>query len=522
MKYESDIIIIGSGIAGMTAAYYAAENGLTVNIITKSNIAQDSNTYYAQGGIIYKGKNDSTNSLIQDILNAGAGLSLPENVKILAEEGPHYIQDLLINKAKINFTKNKGGGLDLTEEAAHSVRRIIHSSDTTGKAISKGLYKIIKKMKNIKIFQNHLCLDLIMNHTHNKNKLSIYNPHETLGAFVLDLKSHSIKTFTSKVTMLASGGLGQIYKYTTNTLSATGDGFAIAERAGAHIINMEYTQFHPTALYASKPNMFLISEAVRGEGGKLKNIDNKLFMKKYHPKCSLAPRDVVARAIHEEMLKNHQSHVLLDIYSYLSVKKIKKKFPTIYKTCHENKINITKEPIPVVPAFHFICGGIKANKWGQTNIRRLFALGEVACTGIHGANRLASTSLLEGLVWSGRAIQYIINNKQKYKYKKTFKIHPLKISPHHKLTIDPACITQDWETLKNIMWNYVGLVRSHKRLSRALNNLKNLRNTIMDFYQKNQINKEVIELNNAVQTALMIAKNALKNKKSHGTHFRID
>lgn len=522
MKYESDILIIGTGIAGMTAAHYAAEHGLTVNLITKDEILTGSNTYYAQGGIIYRGEDDSTESLIKDIIEAGAGLSLPEHVKILADEGPHYIQDLLINKAKINFTKNKAGGLDLTEEAAHSVRRIIHSADATGKAIIEGLYSVIKKKKNIKIFSKHLCLDLIINQRHIKNKLSIYDSIETFGAYILDLKSQVIKNFIAKTVILANGGLGQIYTYTTNNISSTGDGFAIAERAGAKIINMEYTQFHPTALYQRKPNMFLISEAVRGEGGKLRTIDNIDFMKKYHPKKSLAPRDVVARAIQEEILKRHQPYVHLDIHSYLPAQVIKDKFPTIYKTCLENKINITKDSIPVVPAFHFICGGIHADKWGRTNIQRLFAIGEVACTGIHGANRLASTSLLEGLVWAGRVIKYIIKHKKEYQINRSLKINTVKIPSNHINQVDPACIKQDWDNLKNIMWNYVGLVRSKKRLTRALNNLKNLRDTINDFYQNNLFNKDVIELRNAVQTALIIVRSAIKNKRSLGTHYRTD
>lgn len=522
MTHESDILIIGSGIAGMTAAYYAAENGFSVNIITKGDIIRDSNTYYAQGGIIFRGEDDSSESLIKDIINAGAGLSLPKSVKILTEDGPFYIQDLLIKKARINFTKDEAGNLDLTEEAAHSARRIIHKSDKTGKAISQGLYRLIKNNKNIKFFKNHLCIDIIMNNQHTKDRLSIYEPAQSLGAFILDIKSGKIKTFLSKIVILASGGLGQIYLHTTNTLTATGDGFAIAQRAGAQIINMEYTQFHPTAFSLKKPNLFLISEAVRGEGGKLKTIDNIDFMKKYHPQKSLAARDIVARAIHKEMLKRHHPYVLLDIHSYLSPDVIKNKFPTIYKTCMENDIDITKKAIPVIPAFHFICGGIKVNEWGQTNINRLFAIGEVSCTGIHGANRLASTSLLESLVWGGRTVKFINTNKSNYKYKRSYKIKPLELPINYKKTINKACIRENWINLKNIMWNYVGLIRSQEHLNKALNQLKNLQNTVSDYYLNNTLNKEVIEFKNAVQTAIIITRSALKNKKSHGTHFRIN
>ncbi len=522
MNYNSDILILGTGIAGMSAAIYAAEAGFTVNLITKGDTITDSNTYYAQGGIIYRGEDDSPQTLVNDIIYAGAGLSLPKTAKIMANEGLFYIQDLLIKKAKINFTKNKAGQLDLTEEAAHSVKRIIHSTDATGKAIAEGLFKLIQNNKKIKIYKEHLCLDLIMKDKHTSTVLSIYEKPETFGAYILDLKTKNIKTFMAKATILATGGLGQIYTYTTNPISSTGDGFALAYRAGVKIINMEYTQFHPTALFQQRPNMFLITETVRGEGGRLKNIDGREFMKKYHPQSSLAPRDVVARAIHTEMLKNHQPYVLLDIHSYMDKEKIKIKFPTIYKYCLENNIDITKQEIPVAPAFHFICGGIKVNEWGKTNIARLFAIGEVSCTGIHGANRLASTSLLEGLVWAGRSIKFITENMNRYRFQKNYKIIKFKRKENAEVSTDPACIRQDWNNLKNIMWNYVGLIRNAKRLKRAYTDLKNLLDMIEDFYKENDLDKEVIELHNAVQTSMLIARSALQNKKSRGTHYRED
>ena len=522
MKYESDILIIGSGIAGMSAACYAAEKGCTVNLVTKGDAVKDSNTFYAQGGIIFKAKNDPVRNLVGDIIKAGAKLSDPGTVKLLAREGPYYIQDLLINKAEIKFTKDTAGELDLTEEAAHSARRIIHCEDATGMAISSGLYKLMKKYKNIRIFNNHLVLDLILKHKHTSSILSVYNKPETLGGYILDLRSKIIRTFIAKATILATGGAGQIFNYTTNPLIATGDGFAIAERAGADIINMEYTQFHPTALYPSKPNMFLISEVVRGEGAQLKTIDNIDFMKKYNAKGSLAPRDIVARAIHEEMLEKQHPYVLLDISSYIGTNLIKKKFPTIYKTCLEHNIDITKQPVPVVPAFHYICGGIKVDIWGKTNIKRLFAIGEVSCTGVHGANRLASTSLLEGLVWGGRAVKYFIKNKQSFILNKSvdvnkflFPIDVKKIEP-----VDPAFVKQDWDNLKNIMWNYVGLIRSSNHLKKALHDLTNLYDIIMDSYQLNLLEKNVIELKNGVETAMIITRHALQNKRSKGTHFR--
>ncbi len=518
---ETDILIIGSGIAGLTAAIYAAEANFNVTLITKGDLIKNSNTYYAQGGIIYRGKNDSKEALINDIIKAGAGLTLPEAAEVLSEEGPKYIQDLLINKAHIDFTRNSAGELDLSEEAAHSVRRIIHSKDATGEAIIAGLTQLIKKYSNIKIYTEHIGLDLIVAHKHTDNKLLIYKKPVVLGAYFLNLKNNNIVTIKAKVTILATGGTGQIYRYTTNPISATGDGFAMAYRAGATLINMEFTQFHPTALYILKPNMFLISEAVRGEGAVLKRIDGKEFMHKYHPDGSLAPRDVVSRAIHEEMLKTHTPYVLLDIASYLPAEKIKQRFPTIYKTCLEYDIDITKEPIPVVPVFHFQCGGVRVNLWGKSNLHRLFAIGEVSCTGIHGANRLASTSLLEGLVWGGRAIKYIKKHKEDYFNMPSYNILPYPFEKNSE-EVDMACIKQDWQTLKNIMWNYVGLIRSKKRLKRAISDLKNLRNTIDEFYQNSLLDKNVIELKNGVQTGLIIATAAYSNPNSIGTHFRID
>ncbi len=522
MNYESDILIIGSGIAGMSAAYYAAENGLSVYLITKGDVKKDSNTFYAQGGIIYRGENDTVRNLIKDIIKAGEKLSNPFMAKILAEEGPYYIQNLLINKAKIHFTKNQAGKLDLAEEAAHSVRRIIHSKDATGKAISDGLFKLIKKQKNIKIFKHHMVLDLILKQESNNSLFPKAVVPEALGAYILDLNSKTIKNFIAKTTILAAGGTGKIYSYTTNSLSSTGDGFAIAERAGAKIINMEYTQFHPTAFFQSKPNMFLISEAVRGEGGRLKTIDNIHFMKKQHSKGSLAPRDIVARAIHKEMMKRHYPYVLLDIHNYLSPAEIKKKFPTIYKTCLQNNIDITRQSVPVVPAFHFICGGIKVNKYGKTNIRRLFAVGEVSCTGIHGANRLASTSLLEGLVWGGRTSRYISKHRKNYSFRKPVIVPKLKLSANQSKRVDATFIKQDWDNLKNIMWNYVGLIRTAKRLNRALKSLKSLYDTVADVYKYNLLEKDVIELKNGIQAGILITRAALQNRRSRGTHFRID
>lgn len=517
-EHISDILVIGTGIAGLTAAIYAAEAGFKVNLISKGML-EDTNTYLAQGGIIYEKKDYDL--LIEDILRAGDGLSLYESVKVLAKEGAKYIDDLLIKKAKIEFTRGIDGMLDFTAEAAHSKRRIIHSADATGKAIEQGLLKLIKKDKNIETFKNHIAVELISLQYHTKERLSIYREPEVIGAYIFDIKAKKVKIFYSKTVILATGGLGQIYKYTTNHSSATGDGIAMASRIGANIINMEYTQFHPTTLYHRLKQGFLITEALRGEGAILKTIDGEEFMQKYHNMGALAPRDIVARAIHNEMIKHNHPCVLLDIHSYMEPEKIKERFPNIYKTCIEYGVDITKSPIPVVPAFHFICGGIKVDLWGRTNIKRLFAVGETSCTGVHGANRLASTSLLEGLVWAARCIRFIKENEKIYTDFRTPETYRWEES-NHKDEPDPAVINKGWRTLKDIMWNYVGLVRSTKRLKIALKELNNLRENIEEFFYHSRLNKKIIELRNGIHSAILIAKAAWRNKESIGTHYRVD
>ena len=516
---ESDVLVIGSGIAGAIAAIRAAEKGLEVVLITKSKDPSETTTSFAQGGIVYRGDGDTPELLVQDILNAGGGASNPDAARILAVEGPRLVEEYLINKAGVEFDRRETGEYDLAEEGAHSVRRILHVGDRTGAVIQEALFRYMRGVPNIRLYQGHVAVDLITPEHHSRDPLDVYAPDRVIGAYALNVDDKKVHRFMARAVILATGGLGQVYLHTTNPRGATGDGFAMAYRAGARLINMEYIQFHPTAFYTEEKTTFLITEALRGEGAILKTPDGRSFMEDYHELGSLAPRDVVARAIHEEITQHGYPYVLLDAASYIPAEKLKTRFPTIYKKCLENGIDITKEPIPVVPAVHFACGGVKVDLFGRTILRGLYAAGEVACTGVHGANRLASTSLLEGLVFGVRAADAASRELPELE------------SPRYDIPewidegleeADPALIHQDWDSLKHIMCNYVGIVRTTKRLKRAVLDLRHLWLQVEDFYRQTKLSRGLIELRNGIQTALVIARSALRNRVSRGAHFRKD
>jgi L-aspartate oxidase len=522
----TDVLIIGAGIAGASAALKLAQNPRRrILLLTRDPDPHESNSRYAQGGIIGRGVDDSADLLVEDILAAGAGASLPLAARILAEEGPKLLQEVLVQAAGIVFDRESNGDLDWGQEGAHSRRRILHVGDGTGRAIMEGLVAALKRMPNVEFETNFTGVDLITYPHNSRDPLAAYEPITCHGAYVFDRVGKTVHRTLAAVTILATGGLGRIYRNTTNPLGARGDGLAMASRAGARITNAEYIQFHPTALSVPGAEGFLISEAVRGEGGVLLTPEGVPFMEKYSPEWKdLAPRDVVARAIHTEMETHGYSYVLLDIASHMPTEEIKTRFPNIYAECLRVGLDITREPIPVVPAAHYFCGGVAVDEWGRTSIQNLYAIGEVSCTGLHGANRLASTSLLEGLVWGQRAAADIEAQLSADDRPALVSNEDVPYWDESGLTTDsdPALIQGDMQTIQNVMWHYVGLVRSGERLSRAIRELSHLQNEIETFYRKTKLSDGLIGLRNAVEVGLIVAQAARHNRQSRGCHYRTD
>ncbi len=509
---KTDILIIGSGLAGVISAITAAERGKHVTIITKTESLLSGNTPYAQGGIIYKGINDSTEELKKDIMEAGDGHCWEYAVNLLCDLGPRLVKEILLDKFSVDFDRNVNNELDLTAEGAHSVPRIIHSKDRTGESIHKTLINALPNYSNIDVMTDHTVVDLLTLSHHSTNSLDIYEKPACFGALVLNNKKGKVFPIYACKTILATGGLGQIYAHTTNPPEATGDGIALAWRAGARCFNLEYIQFHPTTFYGAGDS-FLISESVRGEGGILLDKKGRRFMERFHELAELAPRDIVSRSIHQIMLETNHPCVYLDI-SFKESDWIKNRFPTIYEHCKNNGVDITSEPIPVVPAAHYSCGGVGVSLRGRTSLRRLYAVGEVSCTGVHGANRLASTSLLEAVVWG-----YLAGNDAADFHEEDYYFPEIFPWKDENEVIDPALIVQDWTTIKNTMWNYVGLIRTRQRLLRARTTLRHLQSEIEQFYQKAKMTRDIIELRNGVQTAIAVNAATIEARVSRGCHY---
>jgi L-aspartate oxidase len=509
---KTDILVIGTGLAGAIAAITAAENGAKVTVMTKTPVLMGGNTPYAQGGIVYEGMDDSPEKLKEDILNAGDGHCWETAVNQLSELGPKLVKDLLIDKYLVNFDKNKSRDLDLTAEGAHSEPRIIHSKDKTGETIQKSMLDELENHPNIEILTNHTAVDLLTLSHHSKNSLDIYEKPACFGAFVLNNSTGKVFPIYASNTILATGGLGRIFRHTSNPEESTGDGIALSWRAGARCFNLQYIQFHPTTFY-NEHDRFLISEAMRGEGALLIDKFGHSFMERFHELGSLAPRDIVARGIHQVMLETSHPCVYLDI-SHKPSNWIKDRFPTIYHHCYDAGVDMTSEPIPVVPAAHYACGGVGVSLRGRTSLQRLYAVGEVACTGVHGANRLASTSLLEAVVWG-----YIAGLDAAEHVSEAAYYPELYEWEDEKQFVDPALIAQDWLTIKNTMWNYVGLVRTKQRLFRAHTILRHLQTEIDQFYRKAKMTKEILQLRNGVQTAIAVTSATMETRESKGTHY---
>lgn len=513
----TDVLIVGAGIGGAVTALRAAENGCHVIVLARQPHAEDSSTIRAQGGIVYKGRKDSQKKLYSDITKAGDGVCGEDAVKLIIREGPTRVKNILIEQLRVPFDRTERGALHLTREGGHGLDRILHCADHTGREINDAVWNAISSHPKITVLTGTTALDLLTTTHHSTRTADIYRPTRCVGAYVLQMKPHRIFTIRARETVLATGGLSQVFLHSTNP-QARGDGYAMAYRAGAQLVNMEYVQFHPTTLYVTGAENFLITEAVRGEGGILRDAKGRAFAKDYHKKGSLAPRDIVSRAIHDTMLKTRNPCVYLDI-THASKDWLRTRFPTVFSTCETYGIDVSKEPIPVVPAAHYACGGVRVDANGCTNIPGLRAVGEVSCTGVHGANRLASTSLLEALVWGARCGEdcaKIIAEKKKTD-------DPPVASWHEETNrVDQALLEQDWMIIKHTMWNYVGLVRGNRRLRRAQRVLRELQTEVELFYRHAAITDGVIGLRNGLQAARSILHAAIRNHQSRGCHYRVE
>ncbi len=512
-----DYLVIGSGAAGLYFSILASERG-KVLLMTKNSL-KDSNTYYAQGGIAAVDRgSDSFEEHIKDTLTAGDELCNTKAVEIIVNEGPEIIHDLI--KRGVKFTKDEGKEeYSLHREGGHSESRVFHFKDITGKELIRALTKSVKENKNITIYENMMSVDLLTEHQKIRQPEDEKNP-TCYGVYAYDLKRNKIHKILSKSTILATGGSGQVYLHTSNPAVATGDGLAMAYRAGATISNLEFYQFHPTTLYTEKEkeSSFLISEAVRGFGAELKTKDGKKFMQKYHPLKSLAPRDIVARAIDTEMKKRGDDHVYLDVSNF-PAKKIINSFPNIYHKCLEEGIDITKEMIPVVPAAHYQCGGIETDLHGKTDIKGLYAIGEVAQNGVHGANRLASNSLLDALVFakiSSVSVQkYISKNMIDFTGIKEWEYY------HTERPLEKVVVSYLRNTIKRLVSEFVGIVRSDERLKIAQKMIDLITWQARDYYMQTKLSKETIELRNIADVATLMVRFASFRKESRGLHYNI-
>ncbi len=511
MPHRFDFLVLGGGVAGLSFALKAAEHG-SVAVLTKRERVE-SNTNYAQGGIAsVLAPTDSFEAHIEDTLVAGAGICHPDAVEVTVREGPERLRELAALGAE--FNRHSQGGFDLTREGGHSARRIVHAGDITGREVQRAMLAACDAQPNITFFPNTAAIDLILD-----GRPMPGSPTRCQGIYALR-EDGRIERFLGKVTVLATGGAGKVYLYTSNPDVATGDGVAMAYRAGAQVANMEFYQFHPTCLYHPEAKSFLISEALRGEGGKLRLRNGQTFMERYHPLGALAPRDVVARAIDAELKRTGDDCVFLDM-THLGRAFVAERFPNIYATCKAFNIDMAVQPIPVVPAAHYQCGGVVTDLCGRTTVPGLYAIGEAAHTGLHGANRLASNSLLEGLVYGHRAVKSASEEVASLRGQQ--RPEPPEWDAGSAVDSDESVVvTHNWDEIRRLMWNYVGIVRTDKRLMRARRRLDLLREEIRDYYWRFKVTRDVIELRNIAEVANLIVSCAMRRKESRGLHFTLD
>lgn len=511
---QADVLVIGSGLAGCIAAMTAADRGRQVLLVTRSANIQSGSSAWAQGGIVFKGEGDSRQCLKDDILNASGGHSYEPAVDQLCDEGPKLVQQWLLDRLQVPFSKGAQGAYSKTAEAAHSVSRILYAADHTGKTITQKMVEGVMAHERIEVMTDLTAVELLTTTHHSLDLNDTYKPARCFGARFWQQEDQQIIAICAEHTILATGGLGQLFLHTTNPRESRGDGIAMAYRAGARCVNLEYIQFHPTKLYHNKER-FLVSEAVRGEGGELVDASGTPFMKRFHELGSLAPRDVVARAIHQVMLEQSVPCVFIDI-RHKEEAWLRDRFPSIWSQLEKIGVNMAQDNIPVVPAAHYAIGGVAVNLRGQTSLSRLYAVGETACTGVHGANRLASTSLLECLVWGHQAGKIAAGEQEQLGFPE------FKPWLYESGDIDPALVAQDWQTLRNIMWNYVGLVRTPHRLARAEKMLRELLLEVEEFYKKAMISDSIMGLRHGIQTALAVTLSAAKAKVSRGCHYLVE
>jgi L-aspartate oxidase len=518
MTRNFDVLVIGSGIAGLSFALKVARLGHSVAIITKKNRAE-SNTNYAQGGIaVVTSRTDDFDSHVRDTLAAGDGLCNEKVVREIVRDGPARVKELV--DIGLKFSRTGSGAYDLGREGGHSRRRILHVKDMTGKAIEDALLRAIAQESRVALFEHFFAIDVITTEKISGRKRSRGEGNRVVGLYALDVRDSRVVTFHAPVVMLSTGGAGQVYLYTTNPDIATGDGIAMAFRAGVEVRNMEFIQFHPTALYSLQGERFLISEAVRGEGGVLRNAAGEAFMRGHHELADLAPRDIVARAIDTEMKKSGAPHVWLDI-THRSEAFLRERFPQIYQTCRKLGIDISKDMIPVVPAAHYTCGGVATNLSAETSLSGLYACGEVACTGLHGANRLASNSLLEAVVMAHRGAGAVAAYLGARRHVAEMRI-PDWMDLGGGDVDERVVISHNWDELRRTMWDYVSIMRTTKRLERARTRISHLAKEIHDYYWNFSVDPRLLELRNLIQIAELVVTCALQRRESRGLHAIAD